>query len=260
MNPTLIHTLKQPGAIRIDFQPMISIATGRPRLYALEALARGPVGSTVERPDVLFEYARLKGEETQLDVICIAQALAAASSLPGSPSISINVHGSTLSNVTQFAERFLDAAESYEIAPGRLMLEIVEHRAPWTMESFHSTLGKLRDAGVRIAVDDLGVGASNFRMIVDCRPDHLKIDRYIVNGCAGDPVRTAVIGSIVHLADSIGASAVAEGIEHDDDLEVVTSLGLRIIQGWLFAPAMPPAELARTAYLESNLCTNKGVN
>ena len=97
-------------------------------------------------------------------------------------------------------------------------------------------------------------------MIVDCRPDHLKIDRYIVNGCAGDPVRAAVIGSIVNLADSIGASAIAEGIEHDDDLEVVTSLGLRIVQGWLFAPAMPPDELSQTAYLESNPLNNEGVN
>jgi EAL domain-containing protein (putative c-di-GMP-specific phosphodiesterase class I) len=164
------------------------------------------------------------------------------------------------STVESFAERFLAAAESYGIAPDRLMLEIVEHRAPWVMESFYLTLGKLRDAGVRIAVDDLGVGASNFRMIVDCRPDHLKIDRYIVHGCAGDSVRTAVIGSIVSLADSIGASPIAEGIEHEEDLEVVQSLGVRIIQGWLFAPAMPADVLAKTAYIEPAKQFRKGVH
>jgi EAL domain-containing protein (putative c-di-GMP-specific phosphodiesterase class I) len=252
MTPTLLDTLKRPGAIRIEFQPMVCIRNGRPRLYALEALARGPRCSSVERPDVLFEYARRKGEESHIDTICIAQALAAAAALPGDPCISINVHGSTLSTVDRFAERFLAAAESYDIEPKRLMLEIVEHRAPWVMESFQSTLGKLRDAGVRIAVDDLGVGASNFRMIIDCRPDHLKVDRYIVNGCAGDPVRTAVIASIVSLADQIGASPIAEGIEREDDLETVAKLGISIIQGWLFAPAMPADVLAQTAYLESD--------
>jgi len=249
---TLIDTLKRPGAIRMEFQPMLCIRNGRPRLYALEALARGPRGSSVERPDVLFEYARRKGEESQVDSLCIAEALASGASLPGKPRISINVHGSTLGNIPHFAEHFLDAAESYEIAPERLMLEIVEHRAPWVMDNFQSTLGTLRDAGVRIAVDDLGVGASNFRMIVDCRPDHLKIDRYIAHGCSADPVRAAVIASIVSLADAIGATPIVEGIEHEDDLEVVSSLGIGIVQGFLFAPAMPPEALAQTAYLESS--------
>ena len=256
---TLIETLKLPGAIRIEFQPMVCIRSGRPRLYALEALARGPRGSSIERPDVLFEYARRKGEESQVDSLCIAEAFASAATLPGKPRISMNVHGSTLGNVPHFAEHFLDAAESYEIAPERLMLEIVEHRAPWTMASFQSTLGTLRDAGVRIAVDDLGVGASNFRMIVDCRPDCLKVDRYIVDGCSRDAVRASVLASIVSLADSIGAAPIAEGIEHDDDLEVISQLGIGIVQGFLFAPAMPAAELAQTAYLESQPNTQKGI-
>jgi EAL domain-containing protein (putative c-di-GMP-specific phosphodiesterase class I) len=255
---TLIDTLKRPGAIRIEFQPMLCIRSGTPRLYALEALARGPRGSSVERPDVLFEYARRKGEECQVDSICIAEALASGATLPGKPRISINVHGSTLGNIPHFAEHFLDAAESFDIAPERLMLEIVEHRAPWTMDSFHSTLGTLRDAGVRIAVDDLGVGASNFRMIVDCRPDVLKVDRYIVDGCSRDAVRSAVIASIVSLADAIGASPIAEGIEHEDDLETVAQLGIGVVQGFLFAPAMPASELAQTAYLESTPTTKKG--
>ena len=248
---TLIDTLKRPGAIRVEFQPMLCVRGGPPRLYALEALSRGPRGSNVERPDVLFEYARRKGEESQVDSICIAEALASGSTLPGKPRLSMNVHGSTLGNVPHFAEHFLDAAESYDIAPERLMLEIVEHRAGWTMDSFRSTLGTLRDAGVRIAVDDLGVGASNFRMIVDCRPDHLKVDRYIADGCSRDSVRAAVIASIVSLADAIGARPIVEGIEHEDDLEVVTALGVDIVQGFLFAPAMPVSELAKSAYLAS---------
>jgi len=247
---TLLDTLKRPGAIRIEFQPMLTVTNGQTKLYALEALARGPVGSSIERPDILFEYARRKGEESQLDCLCIAQAIKLGAELPGAPPISINVHGSTLSACDDFVKKFLGAADAYGIAPERLMLEIVEHRAPWVMESFQSTLGALRDAGVRIAVDDLGVGASNFRMIVDCRPDHLKVDRYIVNGCTTDAMRAAVIASIVSLADSIGASPIAEGIENQEDLDVVTSLGVSIVQGWLFAPAMPPDVLARSAYLQ----------
>lgn len=247
---TLLDTLKKPGSIRIEFQPILTVKDGTARLYALEALARGPRGSSVERPDVLFEYARRKGEESRLDVVCIVEAIVRAATLPGTPAISMNVHGSTLSDDRVFVQRFLGAAEAFGIAPERLMLEIVEHRACWDMKALDCALGRLRDAGVRIAVDDLGVGASNFRMVVDCRPDHLKIDRYIVAGCGRDAVRASVIGSIAHLARSIGASAIAEGIEDELDLDLVTSLGVQIVQGWLFAPAMPAHELAKTPYLQ----------
>ena len=96
-------------------------------------------------------------------------------------------------------------------------------------------------------------------VFVDCRPDHLKIDRYIVHECAGDPVRTAVIASIVALGDAIGASPIAEGIESETDLEVVHGLGVEIIQGWLFAPAMEAQELAKTAYLEAAPAAGKGI-
>jgi len=247
---TLLDILLRPGAISMEFQPMIIIANGARRLYALEALARGPAGSSIERPDVLFEYARRKGEESQIDWVCITEALTAAATLPGEPAISINVHGTTISAAAPFADRFLALAAAHGIVPSRLMLEIVEHRGTWVMEPLLVALDALRSAGVRIAVDDLGVGASNFRMIVDCRPDHLKVDRYLVHGCTHDPLRAAVLASIADLATSIGASAIAEGIEQQCDLEIVAAVGIEIIQGWLFAPAMPAAEIARSGYLQ----------
>jgi EAL domain-containing protein (putative c-di-GMP-specific phosphodiesterase class I) len=255
---TLFDQLLRPGAVRIEFQPIVFTRNGETELYALEALARGPRGTTLERADVLFEYARRKGEEARLDLTCIAEILASVSLLPFDPSISINVHGSTLSDVDHFAEKFLSAAASYEVNPKRLMLEIVEYRTAWTMERFRATLNTLREAGVRIAVDDLGVGASNFRMIVDCRPDHLKVDRYIVHGCANDRFRAAVLESIVTLSQACGASPIAEGVEDERDLALITGLGIKLIQGWLYAPSMPPADLARSPFLHPQPTRMKG--
>jgi len=250
---TLMEELLVPGAIRVEFQPIFTV-TGDGngngyRLYALEALARGPRGTSMEPPNVLFEYARRKGEEVRLDLIAIAQALAAAATLPGAPHITINVHGSTLSHEPDFAAKFLVAAEAYGIAPSRLMFEIVEHRAPWGLEALQATLHALREAGVRIALDDLGVGASNYHLFVDCRPDHLKIDRYIVKGCANDRYRIAVLRSIVELADACGATPIAEGIEYHEDLATVVGLGIRHVQGWMFSHSLPPAEIAASRFL-----------
>lgn len=240
---TMIDELLEPGAIRVEFQPIVTVTDEGVKLYALEALARGPRGTSMERPDVLFEYARRKGEEARIDLITIARVLAAAATFPGEPRITINVHGSTLSQTPEFAERFLTAADAYEIASDRLMFEIVEHRAPWGLDALHSTLDELREAGVRIALDDLGVGASNYHMFVECRPDHLKVDRYIVKGCSGDAYRIAVLRSIVELAEACGATPIAEGIENEDDLSVVRGLGIPHMQGWMFSPSLPASEI-----------------
>jgi len=258
MTRTLLDQLQRPGSIRIEFQPIVRNVGGETQLYALESLARGPRNTTLERPDVLFEYARRKGAESLIDLACIAAIFDAASMLPNDPCISINIHGSTLSDIDYFADKFLSGALANGIDPTRLMLEIVEHRAPWTMERFRATLEQLREAGVRIAVDDLGVGASNFRMIVDCRPDHLKIDRYIVHGSSKDRFRAAVLESIVTLADACGASPIAEGVEESDDLALVSALGIDLIQGWLYAPSMPPDVLATSPFLDKSQIPAKG--
>jgi EAL domain-containing protein (putative c-di-GMP-specific phosphodiesterase class I) len=244
---TLIDRLQQPGAIRMEFQPIVRVHPDGSELYALEALARGPEGSSVARPDVLFEYARRKGEESAVDLICIAEALAASAAIPHRPLLSINIHGATLANVEHVAERLLEAARRYGIAPDQLMLEIVEHRASWAIETFKATLETLREAGVRIAVDDLGAGASNYRMIVDCRPDHLKIDRHVVHGCSRDPWRRAVLQSIVTLAQACDATPIAEGIEDTADLDLLLDLGINTVQGWLFARSLSADELAKSS-------------
>src|SRR5436305_6875069 len=177
----VLDRLREPGAIRVEFQPIVKVRPDHVELYAVEALARGPRGTSVERPEVLFEYARRKGVESDIDLICITEAFEAYSLLPTRPLLSINVHGATLASVDHFSDRILSAAKAYGVAHDNLMFEVLEYRAPWAIETFLTTLDLLRDAGVRIAVDDLGVGASNYQMIVECRPDCLKIDRHIVD-------------------------------------------------------------------------------
>jgi EAL domain-containing protein (putative c-di-GMP-specific phosphodiesterase class I) len=257
---TLLDQLVQPGVITVEFQPIVDIHDGETTLYAFEALARGPAGTSLARPDVLFEYARRKGEESRLDLVVIREVFAAAKSLVCEPCISINIHGSTLGNIDGFAGKFIESANAHGIDPRRLMLEIVEHRAPWTLESFRSTLHQLREAGVRIAVDDLGIGASNFRMIVDCRPDHLKVDRYIVNGCSKDRFRSAVLESIVTLANACDAAPIAEGVEEAEDLALVAELGIDLVQGWYYATSMPAHVAADWAFVQPHRIAMKGFN
>lgn len=250
MKPVL-ERIQEPGAIRVEFQPILKVTPDRTDLYAVEALARGPRGTSVERPDVLFEFARRKGVESDIDMICISEAFEAYTLLPAKPLLSINVHGATLANIDHFSDRVLSAAKAYGIAADHLMFEVLEYRAPWAIETFLTTLELLRNAGVRIAVDDLGVGASNYQMIVDCHPDYLKIDRHVVHACSGDRWRRAVLESIATLGRACGAMPIAEGVETTADLETLLDLGIDTVQGWLYARSMPPEELARSSFFNA---------
>jgi EAL domain-containing protein (putative c-di-GMP-specific phosphodiesterase class I) len=244
----VLERIQGPGAIRIEFQPIVRVRPGGVELYAVEALARGPAGTSMERPEVLFEYARRKGVESDIDLICITEAFEAYTLLPARPLLSINVHGATLASVDHFSDRVLSAAKAYGIAPDHLMFEVLEYRAPWAIETFLATLELLRNAGVRIAVDDLGVGASNYQMIVDCHPDHLKIDRHVVLGCSGDRWRRGVLESIATLGRACGSLPIAEGVETAADLDTLLAAGIDTVQGWLFARSTPPEELAHSPF------------
>ena len=247
-----MERLQGPGAIRVEFQPIVKVRPDEVELYAVEALARGPRGTSMERPEVLFEFARRKGAEGAIDLICIAEAFEAYRLLPDAPLLSINVHGATLAGVDHFSDRILCSAKAYGIAPDRLMFEVLEYRAPWATDTFLTTLDMLRHAGVRIAVDDVGVGASNYQMIVDCHPDFLKIDRHIVHGCSGDRWRRAALESIATLGRCSGAVPIAEGVETAEELQTLLAAGIDTVQGWLYSRSMPAEELASGPFFRAS--------
>jgi EAL domain-containing protein (putative c-di-GMP-specific phosphodiesterase class I) len=238
---TLLHDILGPGGLTILFQPIFEIVGGEPMLFALEALSRGPKDSNVENATVLFEYVRRKGKEVEVDRACIAHAIAAGAGVPGSPAISVNVHASTLERDPLFAEFLVDSCTAHDMPVSRLILEIVEQQKFWDERAFFDALYELRAMGVRIALDDIGIGYSSHRMLVEVRPDLFKIDRYFITDCTRKDSSRAAIESIVLLASRLGGRVIAEGIETIQDFETVTSLGIDLVQGYYFARPSAPA-------------------
>jgi len=93
-------------------------------------------------------------------------------------------------------------------------------------------------------VDDVGFGHGNFRMILDARPEYMKIDRYFVAGCGSDSYRRSLLRSVCQLARDFGSIVVAEGIETEQDLRTVRDLQIPFGQGYLLAPPTPTPEFA----------------
>lgn len=248
---TLLDTVLTPGALSIVLQPILDISQRTPQLHALECLTRGPRGTNLEGADVLFEYVRRKKEEGPVDRACLRSALHACALLPGTHKISINMHASTLSRDPDIVPMLQEAARSYNIDLTRLIVEIVEH-SPWCDgQSLLDNLNRLRSLGIMIALDDVGLGQSNFKMILDCRPEYLKIDRYFVHDSHKDFHRLVLLESIARVASQFGSRVIAEGVEQAADMDRLLGLGINLMQGYLFAGTASPSEILQSGLLNN---------
>jgi EAL domain-containing protein (putative c-di-GMP-specific phosphodiesterase class I) len=239
----LLSRILAPGSLSVKFQPVVDVHTPRATTHYFEALIRGPWGTSAEMPTILFEYARRIHKEAAVDLACVEAVLDASRDLPAQAMLGINVHASTLAMDARFVEYLEAAVEAKGLAKRRLVVEIVEHAPPGDLAGFKRTLDVLRGLGARIALDDVGLGHSNFLMVLECRPDYLKVDRHFVSGCHQDGHRRAVLASVVELARSFGSRVVAEGVEEPADLATLKQLGIHLIQGFLLGIPRRATEL-----------------
>ena len=228
--------------VTIVFQPIFAIS-GPMTPFAVEALTRGPAGTQFENAAVFFDYLRQSKQEIRADRRCVETAIRTIARADDAPAVSINIHPTTLERDGGFPE-FLAATLARErVDPRRVILEIVEESRYWSTQALVAAVRELRAEGLRIALDDVGVGRCNYRTVIDVAPDLLKVDRYFVHGSAEDRKRRAVLDSVRRLGEDIGAQVIAEGIEREEDFAVVRGLGIPYAQGFLFSRPRPLADV-----------------
>lgn len=253
LRPTLLERLFEPNAIATLFQPIVELDGRAPQLFAFECLSRGPAGTSVHDAAVLFEYVRLNGATREIDELCMLTALRNAAAV-APHDISINVHASSLGADMSLARAIVEATEASARPSSSLIVEIIEHDRAVNERSFALSVELLRRAGFRIALDDVGLGYSTLRMMVQVNPDLCKIDRYFVDGILHDAKRAAVVESIVRLVERLGGRVVAEGVESEAAASFLRGLGIELLQGYHFArPLSSPEVSAYLAGVESGV-------
>jgi EAL domain-containing protein (putative c-di-GMP-specific phosphodiesterase class I) len=250
---TALNSILAPGGLTLTFQPILEIdRAGQRRVHALECLTRGPRGTNMEQAGVLFEYARRKHAEVAVDLACIELALASAEELENGMDLAVNIHAATLASSSALPAYLRCAAVEHGIDLQRVILEVVEHSPAWCFPHFGQAVTELRRMGVRIALDDVGIVQSTYKMMLISRPDYLKLDRSLISGLHRDPGRKGIVESLVLLASRLGARVTAEGIEDEADLAAVAQLNINLVQGYLFARPSPLSELAATCWLATH--------
>ena len=215
------------GGPQIALQPIVELSSRRTASF--EALARFPAVEENSHwgPDRWFEEATAAGRGPELEAAALTAALARLGAVPASMRLSVNVSARALCA----SERVRALVTGDEAA--RLVVELTEHDQVDDYDRLWRILSRIRAAGGRIAVDDAGSGYAGLAHILRLRPEVLKLDRSLVQGIADDPSRQAMCIAMVGFTDRTGSALVAEGVEDPEDLEVLTSLGVPMAQGFL---------------------------
>jgi diguanylate cyclase (GGDEF)-like protein/PAS domain S-box-containing protein len=156
--------------------------------------------------------------------------------LPGF--MSVNVSGSQLGR-GQLAPAIARAVEASGIDPSNLHLEITESALVETTTTVLRELAEVTSMGVSIALDDFGTGYSSLSMLRDLPVSVVKIDRSFVEPISRDQGTTAIVHRVVELCRDLGIKSIAEGIETDEQAEMLRDLGCTHGQGYLFGFPKP---------------------
>jgi diguanylate cyclase (GGDEF)-like protein len=245
-----IARVASTGALTAVFQPIFDLRNGAPRGY--EGLIRPMPGSGFADPGELFAAAEAVGRTVELDLACMATAIAGFASrrLPGS--LTLNVSPRTLESDDFTVRGLVQMLDRHGLASNRVVLELTERAAIEDMDRLIRAVEACRAAGMRLAADDVGAGNAGLRLLSQLRFDIVKIDLSLVQGGAVRSTSQEVVRTLKDLADRWGALVIAEGVETPEQLEFVRSLGIRAGQGYLLGrpsdtPTTEPVDIARLA-------------
>ena len=238
----LLEAVIAKEQIGLLFQPQIAPETGL--THGAEALARWNGAAS---PEQLFARATAAGLSERLSRLIQRKALRLAGAWEGSLKglgVSINLLPEDVARAG-YEDWLLEEMERAGIDPHRVTVELTENALIADRSGVSERLGKLRDAGVGIAVDDFGTGYSSLAYLISLPLDTLKIDRGIIIDIVGGSRDRIVVKAMIQLARELDLKVIVEGVECTAQLALLADWGCDLYQGFLGSAALDEMELAR---------------
>jgi uncharacterized protein len=218
------------------FQPIVHHTNQE--IFGHESLSRPTYRGASIRPDLWFGIAHDYNLSLETDLLAIRSAIQQSSIGDRRDSqqlLFINVMPSSVASRSFLVD--LESIFTHVCEPTQLILEITEH-VSYDPAILAKALRPLRAIGVRFALDDVGLGASNLSSIVELEPDLIKLDRTLIAGISSSIAKQKMVSQLV---DYMGAGdrVIAEGIENIDDLNSVKQTGVHLSQGYIWSKPEP---------------------
>lgn len=237
MRERLIRAVRE-RTITTLFQPIIDLKTMA--IVGYEALSRGPAGSDIENPEVLFELARDFDLVWDLEALCIQNVEPWIGEICERGQLFFNLESLF---IQQLQQRGSEVFETFFKSHRNVVIEVTERGAIHDYGTFRRTLHQLKSLGFKIAIDDCGSGYATLEAVAELQPDYLKVGHGLFRNVEHDAIRRRLVDLVARAADTIGAKTIAEAIETAGQLKVCQELGTAEGQGYLFAPPAPWDEI-----------------
>lgn len=232
----------EAGEFDLEYQPIIDFRTQA--ILGVEALMRwnrraaGPMG-----PGEFIPAAEASGLIDDLGMFALRRAIEEIGPL-GDLKISVNVSPAQLRNPT-LPQIVFTTLEEWGVAATRLQLEVTESFLVSHPDRAINLIEQLRQAGILIALDDFGTGYSSIGYLKQFKFDRVKLDRSLVDEIDSDPVQAALVESTMIYAFAMNLAVTAEGVERREEAALLSRLGCREFQGYLFARPLRLPQLIR---------------
>jgi EAL domain-containing protein (putative c-di-GMP-specific phosphodiesterase class I) len=245
-----IRGAHERGELSLEYQPVVQLSDGR--ATGLEALLRWdhPELGRVP-PSAFIPICEEIGYIGELGAWVLDQAVGRLATLrtelPHSEQLSMAINVSALQlRDGRLCDHVARALLKYSLPPECLCLEITESLLVENLSAISHALQTLRDFGVRIAIDDFGTGYSSLAYLRRLPFDEIKIDRQFVSHLDQDRADNTLVAAILAMANSLGATSIAEGVETEDQHNRLLDLGCEHAQGFRFSHPVPSGELVGT--------------
>lgn len=224
----------EEGRIHPVFQPIVSLRDGQ--ILGYEALSRIDGKTKIQDMEEFFQLGVHYGKTWEIEKLCRKKILQTYAQFPETQKtgkLFINVNPLVMQD-EKFKQNYTKKQlEKRGIASEKIVIEVTERNTIDNLQEFQDTMNHYQQEGYEIAIDDVGSCYSGLNVIVNTKPRYIKIDMALVRGIDKDPMRQALLKGLVEMANHTSFELIAEGIETEDELELLMKLGIDYGQGYL---------------------------
>ena len=240
----LVEVLRAQSIYSV-FQPIVRVSEpgggALPEVFGYECLMRGSHNGQTVAPDVMLQMARGADLLFQLDLAARRSALVGAGQHNIKAKVFINFSPNSIYDPWHCLRSTVNTVEEVGLSRDQVIFEITESERLPAVKHLKRIMEFYREEGFQVALDDVGAGYSSLNVLVELKPDFVKLDMGLVRDVDRDKSKAIVARNLIETVKELELATIAEGVERIEELDWVRERGADFAQGYLFArPASPP--------------------